>query len=132
MPDSKLSVVLVDDSRSVLLHLESLIEEMDGVSVVGTAHSGAAALGVVTRSRPDLVLLDIVMPEMDGLAALRLIRANHPDVRVAMLSSVGGTASRAEEAFRLGAVQVLGKPVETDQLEAFFESERARRAEGTS
>lgn len=130
MPDDKLNVVLVDDSRSVLLHLESLMEEMDGVTVVGTANSGLAALAEVGQCRPDLILLDIVMPEMDGLAALRLIRTHYPDVRVAMLSSVGGTASRAEEAFRLGAIQVLGKPVEAEQLEALFESERSLRQKG--
>ncbi len=126
MSDRKLSVVLVDDSRSVLVHLETLIEEIEGVDVVGTAGSGAEALPLVDRCNPDLVLLDIVMPEMDGLAALRFIQAKHPGVRVAMLSSVGGTSSRAEEAFRLGAVQVLGKPIEPDQLEALFASERSR------
>lgn len=125
MPE-KLAVVLVDDSRSARAQLEGLIAEIDGVAVVGTASDGAAALQTVADCRPDLVLLDIVMPGMDGLAALRLLRAGHPTLRVAVLSSLAGSASRAEEAFRLGAVQVIAKPFDRDQLEALFEQERAR------
>jgi DNA-binding NtrC family response regulator len=68
------------------------------------------------------------MPEVDGLAALRLIQAKDPEVRVAMLSSTGAMASRAEEAFRLGAIQVLSKPIDEETLGALLaqECERAR------
>ena len=126
----KLTVVLVDDSKSVLERLQNLIAEIDGVDVVGTAADGAGAIQTVSETRPDLVVMDIVMPAMDGLAALRLLRVNHPSVRVVMVSSVGGTLSRAEEAFRLGAVQVLGKPTDAAQLEALFAGERERKAGG--
>lgn len=123
----KLSVVLVDDSRSVLSQLQAWIEEIDGVHVVGTADDGASAVRVVTETQPDLVLMDIVMPGLDGLAALRLLRARHKQLRVAMLSSVGGAGTRAEEAFSLGAIQVVGKPVDRDQFESLLEIERERK-----
>ncbi len=129
-PKCKLSVVLVDDSRSVLAQVAALIDEIDGVDVVGTAEDGAKAIQVVQRTQPDLVLLDIVMPVMDGLSALRLMRSRDPALRVAVLSSVGGGASRAEEAFRLGAIQVLSKPIDTDQLADLFERERSGSDEG--
>lgn len=121
----QLSVLLVDDSRSVLAQLEGMLSDVDGVNVVGVARNGGEAIRMVSELHPDLVLMDIVMPRMDGMAALRVIRTNHPGVQVAMLSSVGGTASRAEECFRLGAVQVIGKPLDERILEGLIESVRS-------
>ena len=122
-----LSVVLIDDSNLVLAQLKELIGTMEGVEIVGTANDGTGAIRVVREHSPDLAIMDIVMPGMDGLAALPLINANFSETRVAMLSSVAGSASKAEEAFRLGAIQVLSKPFDTTTLEALFESEFARR-----
>jgi len=112
----KKSVLIVDDSRSVIAQVEGILKGFDDAEVVGSARDGAAAVRMTAEQNPDLVLMDIVMPGMDGLAALRIITARHPDVSVAMLSSVGGRASLAEEAFRFGAVQVLGKPLEEAHL----------------
>jgi two-component system chemotaxis response regulator CheY len=68
------------------------------------------------------------MPDIDGLGALRMLQAKQPEIRVVMLSSVGGMASKAEEAFRLGAIQVLGKPVDAEILVALMTQERERMA----
>ncbi len=125
----KLSVLIVDDSRSVITKLAGMIAEFEDVDLVGTARDGASAIQRVSQLQPDLVLMDIVMPGMDGIAALRILNANHPEVQVAMASSVGGAPSRAEEAFRLGAVQVVGKPFDAEILEALFESAKRRRAD---
>ena len=122
----KLGIVLVDDSKAVIATEQALIGELADAHVVGTAATGAEALRVVSECRPDLVLMDIVMPEMDGLAALRLLRARDPSLRVAMVSSAGGSESRANEAFKLGAIQVLSKPVDRDQLESLITGELAR------
>jgi len=124
----KLTVLVVDDSRTVLAQIESAVAAIDDVEVVGTARNGAEAVRQVGQLRPDLVLMDIVMPDVDGMAALRLIQAKRPETRVAMLSSVGAMASKAEEAFRLGAIQVLSKPIDEDVLAALLaqECERAR------
>jgi YesN/AraC family two-component response regulator len=124
----RLSVLIVDDSRSVISQLEGIIAGFDWVDVVGSARDGAAAIRLVAELRPDLVLMDIVMPGIDGLAALRVISATQPGVQVAMISSVGGRASMAEQAFRLGAVQVLGKPFDKDTIAALFSSVKASRS----
>jgi YesN/AraC family two-component response regulator len=126
MSDKKLTVLIVDDSRTVLAQIESVVAASEIAEVVGTARNGAEAIQQVSQLRPDLVLMDIVMPDVDGLAALRLIQANSPDTRIAMLSSVGAMASKAEEAFRLGAIQVLGKPIDEDSLGALLAQECER------
>ena len=116
----KLNVLLVDDSRTVLAQLERILNEIDDVSIVGMARNGASAIRMATESRPDLVLMDIVMPGLDGLSALRTIKSMHPEMEVAMVSSVSGDAQKAEEAFRLGACQVLGKPFEAEVFDALI------------
>jgi YesN/AraC family two-component response regulator len=126
MSEKKLTVLLVDDSQVVLKQIESIVDQHEEVEIVGTARNGAEAVQRVSQLQPDLVIMDIVMPEVDGLAALRLLRANNPDMRVAMLSSVGGMASKAEEAFRLGAMQVLDKPIDAELVGALLAQECER------
>ncbi len=129
MPEKKLSVLLVDDSRTVLLQMEKAFSTIEDAEIVGTARNGAEAIQKASELKPDLIIMDIVMPEIDGLAALRIIQAKQPELRIVMLSSVGGTAPKAEEAFRLGAVQVLSKPVDQEILTALLTQERERLAE---
>jgi YesN/AraC family two-component response regulator len=126
MPEKKLTVLLVDDSRTVLSQIQKVVEASEEAEIVGTASNGAEAIQKTSELKPDLVIMDIVMPDIDGLAALRMLQAKQPEIRVAMLSSVGGMASKAEEAFRLGAVQVLGKPVDAETLEALLAQEFER------
>lgn len=128
MPEKKLSVLLVDDSRTVLLQMEKAFSTIEDAEIVGTACNGAEAIQKASELKPDLIIMDIVMPEIDGLAALRIIQAKQPELRIVMLSSVGGTAPKAEEAFRLGAVQVLSKPVDQEILTALLTQERERLA----
>ena len=126
MAGKKLAVLLVDDSRTVLAQIEKVVIDSGEAEIAGTASNGAEAIQKASELKPDLVIMDIVMPDIDGLAALRMLQAKHPEIRVAMLSSVGGMASKAEEAFRLGAVQVLGKPVDEATLSALLAQECAR------
>ena len=126
----KINVLLVDDSRTVLAQLERLLAEVDGLAIVGMARDGAAAIRMATEAKPDLVLLDIVMQGLDGLSALRTIKSMHPGIEVAMVSSVSGDAQKAEEAFRLGACQVLGKPFDPDVIEALVENVRVSLTNG--
>ena len=122
----KINVLLVDDSRTVLAQLERILGDIGDVAIVGLARNGAAAIRMTNESMPDLVLMDIVMPGLDGLSALRTIKSMHPETRVAMVSSVSGDSSKAEEAFRLGACQVLGKPFDVDLIESLIENVRKK------
>ena len=123
-----LEVVAVDESPSVLAQFKQLVSGINGVEVVGTAKDGLEAIALLRDTKADLVVMDIVMPRMDGLTALRTLRVSNPGIRVAMLSSVAGSRSRAEEAFRLGAVQVLTKPVDPVKLRELLAAERAAKA----
>ena len=128
----KINVLVVDDSRTVLAQLERILEEVEDVAIVGTARDGAAAIRMATEVSPDLVLLDIVMPGLDGLPALRTIKSMHPGIEVAMVSSVSGDAQKAEEAFRLGACQVLGKPFDPEVIESLVENVRVAAGDVTA
>jgi YesN/AraC family two-component response regulator len=128
MPGKKLTVLIVDDSRTVLAQIEKAVVASEIAEIVGTASNGAEAIQKASELKPDLAILDIVMPDVDGLSALRMLQAKQPEIRVVMLSSVGGMASKAEEAFRLGAVQVLGKPVDEESLAALLTQEYERLA----
>ena len=124
-----LRVLVVDDEESMRHFLSRALRRRGFLVEVVT--DGEAALAALGGEAFDVMLTDVRMPGMDGMAALRVIHANFSRTRVAMLSSLAGAASKAEEAFRLGAVQVISKPFEPAVLEALFESEREhRRAEG--
>ncbi len=120
----KINILLVDDSRTVLAQLERILGDIEDVAIVGLARNGAAAIRMTNESMPDLVLMDIVMPGLDGLSALRTIKSMHPEMRVAMVSSISGDSSKAEEAFKLGACQVIGKPFDVDVIESLIENVR--------
>jgi len=129
MADS-LRLLIVDDSKVALAQLAAIIDSIEGADVAETAEDGLGAIRCAAAGQPDLILMDIVMPQMDGLAALRMLHAQNPDVRVVMVSSLGGSGNHAEEAFRLGAVQVISKPFDPDQIESLIESELQLRAQG--
>ena len=123
--DRKLNILLVDDSRTVLNQLEGMLSSIDNVAVVGLAESGAAAIRMTQESMPNLVLMDIAMPGLDGLSALRTIRSKHPQIDVVMVSTLGGSEAKAEEAFRLGACQVIAKPFDAEIIESLVERVRS-------
>jgi two-component system chemotaxis response regulator CheY len=129
---AKINVLLVDDSRTVLAQLEAILDEIEDVAIVGMAQNGAAAVRMTDEAMPDLVLMDIVMPGLDGLSALRTIKSLHPEMRIAMVSSVGGDDTKAEEAFKLGAFRVLGKPFDLDAVESLIDRVRQEKSDARS
>lgn len=123
-------ILIVDDSLVAGLFLQRLLDEDGRYQVVSHARNGAEALQQYRQHSPELVILDLVMPVMDGLSALRALMATAPDAKVLVVSSVGGVSNLADEALRLGAVGVIQKPFEWEEvssrLEAVFGLEAGR------
>jgi two-component system chemotaxis response regulator CheB len=104
-------VLVVDDSVVVRRLVTRLLDEDPGIEVVGAASDGRRALAVLPQVDPDVVVLDVEMPELDGLAALAAIRQRHPHVRVIMFSSLTERgAATTLEALALGAADYVTKP----------------------
>lgn len=96
------SVLIVDDAEDLRMLLRLRMETCKGLTVVGEAADGVAAVEMASKLQPDLVLLDLAMPRMDGLEALPLIRAAVPGVRVIVLSGFN-QSTMAQKALEAGA-----------------------------
>jgi DNA-binding NtrC family response regulator len=110
---SKFSCLLVDDDPNIISLLESLFK--DTSYQIYTAMNGKSALSLMEKVRIDATLIDLVMPEMDGITLLREIKKDHPDTMAIMLSGYGCVES-AVKAVKLGAVDFLEKPVSPEGL----------------
>jgi DNA-binding NarL/FixJ family response regulator len=105
---SALRVIVVDDQQIVREGLATILDLLPDVSVVGSASNGAEALELVARRQPEVVLMDLHMPVLDGVAATRRIVAEHPSSAVLSLTTFGEDDD-ALEALRAGARGVLTK-----------------------
>jgi DNA-binding NarL/FixJ family response regulator len=110
-------VVLADDQALVRAGLRALLDDQDDIEVVGEAANGREAIDVVKTQRPDLVLMDIRMPELDGLAATRTIAADSAlsDTKVVILTTFD-LDEYVFEAVRIGASGFLVKDTEPTEL----------------
>jgi DNA-binding NarL/FixJ family response regulator len=97
------SVVAIDDSEDLLFLVRNALERTGQFSVVAEAGDGEQGIAAVSEAQPDLVLLDIMMPVMDGMHALPLIREACPDAIVVMLSACGDSSGMPQKAMSLGA-----------------------------
>jgi two-component system, NarL family, response regulator LiaR len=108
--------VLVADDHPVVRHgLRTLLELQDDLEPVGEAADGAEAIRLVEETLPDVVLMDLVMPEMDGIEAIRRIRAFSPSTKVIVLTSFGED-DKVFPAIKAGAAGYLLKDVHPDEL----------------
>jgi DNA-binding response OmpR family regulator len=121
-------VLLVDDEKDFVEMLGLRLEEA-GENVT-SAHSGQECLQVLEKKEIDVVILDILMPGMDGIATLKEIRNRFPLVEVIMLTGHGTTES-AVKGMKLGAFDYLLKPAHFGELTAKLESARKRKDEQT-
>jgi two-component system chemotaxis response regulator CheB len=125
MPDAR--VLITDDSVVIRRLLSRIIEEEPGLEVAGVAQNGRIALSKVDRLAPDLVVLDIEMPEMNGLEALEALRKTHPSLPVVMFSTLTKRgASATLDALSLGASDYLTKPDTAGGLTAALEVVRSQ------
>src|SRR5215470_11672488 len=110
------NILLVDDEPGMLRYIRTLLEVDD--YKVETANTGEEALDRVQKGlEPDLVLLDLLMPDLDGLQTLEQLRQARPGLKVVMLSCVSDTR-KVVQAIRLGAHDYLTKPFQKAELDA--------------
>ncbi|MCU9552174.1 response regulator transcription factor [Bacillus cereus] len=111
----KIKVLLVDDHTVVLKGLAFFLSTQEDLELVGEASNGKEALVKVGETNPDVVLMDLYMPEMDGVEATGCIKKEYPDVKVIVLTSFSDQA-HVLPALRAGASGYILKDVEPDQL----------------
>ena len=110
-----ISVLIVDDHPVVRQGLRVLLEVQDGIEVAGEAGDGATALALAAERKPDVILLDLKLPDMDGITVLGELAARGDAARALVLTSVTEPSSAAA-AVRAGAAGVLYKDVDPDAL----------------
>jgi two-component system chemotaxis response regulator CheY len=111
------SVLIVDDSRTSRRILKDILDRA-GYKVAGEAINGKEGVAYYVKFQPDIVTMDITMPEMDGIEALRQIKRENPDAKVIMITAAG-QKDKMMEAVKLGAAEFISKPfVEETVLEA--------------
>ncbi len=110
------AVLIVDDAEFMRAMLREIVHDL-GWTVVGEAGDGAEAVALQARLRPDLVLLDITMPTMDGNEALAAILANDPHARVVMITALG-QKEQVLAAIKLGARDFVIKPFDPERVAA--------------
>ncbi len=107
-----LRVVIADDERPARAFLTSLLRDFDDVEIVGEATNGAEAIEVIEDKRPDMALLDLQMPELDGLEVVRLLNKE----RMPLVAFVTAYDEYAVRAFELNAIDYMLKPVSRARL----------------
>lgn len=107
-------ILITDDALFMRVTLKNILTQ-NGYEVVGEAQNGAEAVSLYSELKPDLVTMDITMPEMDGLQALKAIRAADPNAVVVMCTAMG-QKNMVVEAIQSGAKDFIVKPFQPDRV----------------
>lgn len=108
------NILVVDDAAFMRMMIKDILTK-NGYNVVGEAENGAKALEKYTELKPDLVLMDITMPEVDGIQALKNIKGSDPEAKIIMCSAMGQQAM-VIEAIQGGAKDFIVKPFQPDRV----------------
>lgn len=108
------NVLIVDDAAFMRMMVKDILTK-NGYNVIGEAENGAVAVDKYMELSPDLVIMDITMPEMDGLQAVREIRKRAPEARIIMCSAMGQQAM-VIDAIQSGAKDFIVKPFQADRV----------------
>ncbi len=109
------NILIVDDSRTSRRILRGILESV-GHTIVGEAKDGQEGYNMYVEHKPDLVTMDITMPVMTGIEALKKIKADYPDAKVIMVSAAGQQHNMIE-AVQSGAAEFISKPFEPSEIE---------------
>lgn len=126
-PSPPIRVMLVDDHTMVRRGLATILKVFDDLELAGEAANGEDAIQLCTQVLPDVVLMDMVMPDMDGVTATRAIRQQFPEVQVIALTSFKDRGL-VQEALQAGAIGYLLKDVSADALAQAIRAAHAGRA----
>jgi two-component system chemotaxis response regulator CheY len=107
-------ILIVDDAAFMRMMIKDILSK-NGFEVVGEAENGAVAVEKYAELKPDLVTMDITMPEMDGIEALKKIKQSDPGARIVMCSAMGQQAM-VVEAIQAGARDFIVKPFQADRV----------------
>jgi two-component system, NarL family, response regulator LiaR len=115
MSDQLIRVLVVDDHRIVIAGTRAFLERVEDIEVIGEAYNGAMAVDVFKQLKPNVTLMDLVMPEMDGIEAIRLITKDEPDAKILVMTSFI-TDDKVFPAIKAGAMGFLLKDSEPQEL----------------
>jgi DNA-binding NarL/FixJ family response regulator len=124
---SPVRVVIADDQRVVREGLQLMLDLLDGIEVVGSASNGEEALELVSRRRPDVVLMDLRMPRLDGVEATRRLAASEPGIGIVALTTYADDET-VIAALQAGARGYLTKDAGAEQIRAAIENVAAGEA----
>ena len=113
--NSPIRIVLVDDNEVVRNSLKLFIEVSEELQLVGEASNGYEALSACALHQPDLILMDINMPSMNGIEATRIICQNSPDVIVLALTSLSDDGN-IQKIIEAGAISAISKQISIDDI----------------
>lgn len=115
---TKIKVAIVDDNERMVSLLKDILETDGEIEVVGTAGNGLDALNIIEEKEPDLVLLDLIMPKLDGLGVMEKIKKSKSDKKVPafIVVTAVGQEGVTENAFELGADYYIMKPFDNNTL----------------
>ena len=116
-----MKVLIADDQTAVREGLTTLLQTMPSIEVVGAAADGEQAITLAEQLAPDVVLMDLRMPRLDGVEATRRIRADHPDVHIVVLTTYADDESIIT-ALRAGAIGYLTKDAGRDHIRRALEA----------
>lgn len=118
-------LLIAEDNEMLRSMLAGYLDQRSGIQVISTAANGQEAVELSRQLQPDVVLMDVVMPLMDGIMATRIIREHNPAVQIVVLTN--GNGAQADEALKAGASAYLLKMVSIDEIAQAIRSSYAKR-----
>lgn len=113
-------ILIADDSRVAAHLLGEIVESIEECEVVDNARSGEDAISMYDKYKPDLVTMDLSMPGIGGMEAIRKIMELDPGAKIVVVSSLGGAQDKLLEALEAGALSVISKPFDDAKAVSLF------------
>ncbi len=114
-------LLIVDDSKLALYRLREIISELEGFEVAAAAQTGPEAIELYKKINPDIVIMDLVMPEMSGSQTSKKILTYDNDAKIIVVSALGASPDNLLEELGAGAITVVAKPYNESSLKEILE-----------